>query len=274
MTTASSSESSQPTKRRRAEHRPRWGSAGPGHSPPSSDRRGRRPSRLLGLGAVVAAAAVLAGCSAGGSGKEAAGAPAPPPNLAPPSDPGPSAALASPSAGASPSALRPGVSTPRGGSGAASPRQQKPPFAADTNPDVSTAQAGRPVLVSVTKARRVGYDRYIFEFTNDDPDGHAPLGARPAWDVRYVSRSEAVMDGSGRPVPVGGASVLRIQFNGAAMHWDDGRSSLRRSVPDHDALSFGGDFEGQVTWFLGRDQKRPFRAVFLGHGRVAVDVVS
>lgn len=266
MTTASSSESSQPTRRRRAERWPSWGSAGPGQAPPTRARWGLYPRRLLGLGAVAIAAMVLSACSAG-SGKEAAR------DSAAPSGPAPSAALVSPSPDAPATGLQPRPPTPAGGGGgAASRRHQKPPFVADTNPDVSRAHAGHPVLVSVTKASGLGDDRYVFEFTNDDPEGHAPLGARPAWDVRYVSRSEAVTDGSGRPVPVGGASVLRMQFNGAAMHWDDGRSSLKRSVPDHDALSFGGDFEGQVTWFLGRDQKRAFRAVFLGQGRVAVDV--
>ena len=216
---------------------------------------------------VATAVIVLAGCSAGGTDTDTAGTSASPSQVPPP------AALAL-SRGAPPPALSPPAPTGRvaGGKGASS-QEQKLPFVADARPDVSTPHAGYPVLVSVVKASRVGYDRYVFEFTNDDPEGDAPLAARPAWDVRHVSPRDVVMDGSGSTVSVGGASVLRIQFKGAAMHWEDGRSSLKRSVPDDDALSFGGDFEGQVTWFLGREQKSPFRTVFLGQGRVAVDVV-
>jgi hypothetical protein len=35
----------------------------------------------------------------------------------------------------------------------------------------------------------------------------------------------------------------------------------------------GGDFEGYVTWFLGLDEERPFRA-FWTDGKVVVDVVT
>ncbi len=151
---------------------------------------------------------------------------------------------------------------------------KKLPFRADTRSDVSSAQQGNPVLVSVTKGSHRGYVRYVFEFANNDPEGHSPLVARPAWDVRYVPRSEAVQDGSGDPVPVGGRERLRIRFEGAAMHWDDGRSSLTRSVPDHDPLVFAGDYEGYVNWFLGLDTQRPFRAFFTDNNKVVIDVVQ
>jgi hypothetical protein len=49
---------------------------------------------------------------------------------------------------------------------------------------------------------------------------------------------------------------------------------LFRSVPDEPPdLVFGGDFENQVTWFYGAEEERPFRALYVGAGRVAVDVV-
>ncbi|MDP8930688.1 MAG: hypothetical protein M3O70_19505, partial [Actinomycetota bacterium] len=119
-----------------------------------------------------------------------------------------------------------------------------------------------------------GYVRYVFEFASNHPEGHSPLVARPAWNVRYVPESEAVMDGSGKPVPVGGSERLRIDFEGAAMHWDDGSVSLTRSVPDHDPLVFGSDFEGTVAWFLGLDKQTPFRVFFTDNNKVVLDVVQ
>ena len=139
---------------------------------------------------------------------------------------------------------------------------------------MSSTHQGYPVLVSVTKGIHAGFVRYVFEFANNDPEGHQPLGARPAWDVRYVPRSEAILDGSGETVPVGGNAILRIVFRGAAMHWDDGRSSLARSVEDHDPLVAGGDYEGQVAWFLGLDHEQPFRVFFVAHAKVVVDMVD
>lgn len=158
-----------------------------------------------------------------------------------------------------------------GRSGATGPAM---PFVADTRPDTSSTTVGFPVLVSVTKGDHPGYVRYVFDFDDNRPEGRRADGARPAWDVRYVPRSEVVQDGSGFPVPVEGTAVLRIAFQGAAMHWDDGSVSLRHSRDVHERLRFGGDFEGYVTWFLGLDGERPFRAFFTGSDKVVVDVVT
>jgi len=150
------------------------------------------------------------------------------------------------------------------------------PFVADTKPDVSTEREGSPVLGSVSKGFHDGYVRYVFTFYHDDFEGHQPWRqyARPAWDVRYVPRSEAVQDGSGEPVVnVGAEAHLKIRFE-ADMHDSVGHSSLQSSVGDEDALVFGGDFEHRVTWFYGSDAQRPFRVEYVGDGRVLVDVVS
>lgn len=152
----------------------------------------------------------------------------------------------------------------------------QPPFKADTRPDVSSTRQGFPLLVKVAKGDHPGYVRYVFQFTNNDPEGHQPLGvAQPAWEVRYIEPVDAVVDGSGEQAAVGGNIVLRILFDGAAMHADDGSSSLKESVQDDDALSFGSDFEGRVIWFLGLERKQPFRAFFVGgSNQVVVDIVT
>ena len=210
--------------------------------------------------ALVATGATLAlsACSSGGS--EDAGASFTPTTVGepPPSSPAPETPQ--------PSARPGGTAT----------EQRRPPFVADTDPDVSTAQEGYPVLVSVAQGEHDGHRRYVFNFRHADPEGHQPWRrhARPPWDVRYVPRSEAVMDGSGEPVANSGARHhLRIRFQ-ADMHHADGSSSLERSVDEESLeLVFGGDFENQVNWFYGAEEKRPFRVFYVGDGRVAVDVV-
>ncbi|MDQ4130720.1 MAG: hypothetical protein M3133_07015 [Actinomycetota bacterium] len=146
---------------------------------------------------------------------------------------------------------------------------------ADRAPKTSSVRQGSPVLIGVRTGRHPGYTRYVFDFVNDDPEGHSPLGsARPGWDVRYVPPAQAVQDGSGDPPPVGGAVYLRIRFEGAAAHYDDGSPSIRYGLDAHSPLGFGGDFEGRVTWFLGLDNERPFRVLFIENNRVAVDVAD
>ena len=170
----------------------------------------------------------------------------------------------------------PGRGETSGKAGSTATKDQRLPFVADTNPDLSNQREGFPVLVAVTQGEHNGYRRYVFTFDHADPEGHQPWRrhARPAWDVRYVPASQAVMDGSGDPVAnVGAKAHLRIQFQ-ADMHYADGRSSLKRSVGDEPPrLVFGGDFENQVTWFYGAEKQRPFRVWYVGDGRVAVDVV-
>ena len=146
---------------------------------------------------------------------------------------------------------------------------------ADRGPETSSVHQGSPVLLGVRMGNHPGYTRYVFDFTNNDPEGHSPAGsARPAWDVRYVPRSEVIQDGSGDPVPVGGAVHLRIRFDGAAAHYDDGSSSIRYGLDAHAPLAFGGDFEGRVVWFLGLDRQQPFRVSFVAPDKVAVDVAT
>ena len=166
------------------------------------------------------------------------------------------------------------ASTPSKTSGATA---QRPAALADADrrPKTSSLRQGTPVLVGVRTGRHPGYTRYVFDFVNDDPEGHSPLGsARPGWDVRYVPPSQAVQDGSGDPPPVGGAVYLRIRFDGAAAHYGDGSPSIRYGLDAHAPLGFGGDFEGRVTWFLGLEGERAFKVFFVENNKVVVDVAD
>lgn len=219
--------------------------------------RGRRRWAVATV-VVLAAVTVLSACSSG-EGDQSAGAA--PTTQVPPT--------AAPTTGVSPRPDRgPTTSAPRAPAGL--------PFAADTGPEVSSVTEGYPVLVSVTQGERDGYRRYVFTFKHADPEGQQPGRefARPAWDVRYVPASQAVMSGSGEPVVnVGANAHLRIAFT-ADMHYADGRSALTTSVNDEPPdLAFGGDFENRVSWFYGARSQRPFRVTYVDQGRVAVDIV-
>jgi hypothetical protein len=182
--------------------------------------------------------------------------------------------------GAAATSATPGLGSGRQSSptsGASQSQPAKPlPFAADTKPDTSTTVEGYPVLVSVTQGEHNGYRRYVFTFRHMDPEGHQPwrVFARPAWDVRYVPASQAVMDASGDPLPNGGAAAhLRIVFH-ADVHDREGHSTLERSVNDEPPdLAFAGDFENRASWVYGAPIEQPFRVEYVGDGRVAVDIV-
>ena len=154
------------------------------------------------------------------------------------------------------------------------------PFVADTRPDTSPPAQGFSTLVGVDRGEHPGYVRYVFHFEyhdfhvedHDRQGGPAPP-FRPAWDVRYVPRSQVTRHGSGHPVPVEGAAVLEITFEGASLHRRDGSMPLQGPLDLYD-LRFGGAFEGYITWFLGREEERPFRAFFTGGDKVVVDVVT
>ncbi len=233
---------------------------------PHSRTPARRRRRWLGACLVLATGLAVA-ASGGDDGPTAAGQPTDTTEAVSPTLPTPAETTTG-------SGADQGPSTTADRSGAQ--QQTSLPFSADTRPDTSNVREGYPVLVEVRQGEHPGYRRYVFTFRHADPEGHQPWRqfARPPWDARYVSSSEAVMDGSGDPVANQGAAAhLRIVFH-ADMHYADGRSSLERSVNDFPPdLVFGGDFENRVTWFYGASAQRPFRVEYVGDGRVAVDIV-
>lgn len=220
---------------------------------------------------VLAAVATLGLAACGGQDETRVVGPAPtraPSSVATPPDAGDGEATSSVPQGTSPRSTSPG--TPR-------PPASEPPALpdADRRPKTSSVHQGSPVILGVRAGNHPGYTRYVFDFTNADPEGHSPSGsARPGWDVRYVPPSEAVQDGSGDPAPVGGAVYLRIRFDGTAAHYEDGSPSIRYGLDAHAPLGFGGDFEGRVTWFLGLEREQPFRVLFVENNKVAVDVAG
>ena len=173
---------------------------------------------------------------------------------------------------ATPTTTEPGRQT---GSGGTSPPTTGAglPFVADTRPDTSPPPQGLSTLVGVDRGEHPGYVRYVFHFEDHFRERVGAAPHRPAWNVRYVPRSQVIRHGSGHPVPVDGSAVLEITFEGASLQWSDGSMSMQGPFDLYD-LTFGGAFEGYVTWFLGLDGERPFRAFSTDGDKVVVDVVT
>ena len=124
-----------------------------------------------------------------------------------------------------------------------------------------------PVLVAVRAAHRDGVDRVVFEFR----------GGLPATrQVGYVDRLFA--DGSGRRVRVAGQALLRVRFERAQAHTDDGSPTAapRRvayALPNVMTAVRAGDFEAVTTYGLGLAKRTPVRVTTLqAPPRVVVEV--
>jgi hypothetical protein len=124
-----------------------------------------------------------------------------------------------------------------------------------------------PVLVAVRAAHRDGVDRVVFEFR----------GGLPAKrEVGYVDRLFA--DGSGRRVRVAGQALLRVRFERAQAHTDDGSPTAapRRvayPLPNVMTAVRAGDFEAVTTYGLGLAKRTPVRVTTLqAPPRVVVEV--
>lgn len=124
-----------------------------------------------------------------------------------------------------------------------------------------------PVLVGVRAAHRGDVDRIVFEFR----------GGLPATrQVGYVDRLFA--DGSGRRVRVAGQALLRMRFEPAQAHNDDGSPTAapRRvayALPNVMTAVRAGDFEAVTTYGLGLARRTRVRVTTLqAPPRVVVEI--
>lgn len=139
--------------------------------------------------------------------------------------------------------------------------------AAAPQPAAVASQApAMPTLVDVRAEHRDGVDRVVFRFR----------GPAPTTRVRYVDR--LIADGSGRPVRVAGRAVLRVRFEPAKAHTDDGVATpapRRRAfaLPNVMTAVRAGDFEGVTTYGLGLARRARVRVTTLtAPTRVVVSV--
>jgi hypothetical protein len=124
-----------------------------------------------------------------------------------------------------------------------------------------------PVLVAVRAAHRGDVDRVVFEFRGGLPADR---------QVDYVDTLFA--DGSGRRVHVAGRALLRVRFEPAAAHTDDGAPTAapRRvafALPNVLTAVRSGDFEAVTTYGLGLAKRSRVRVTPLqAPPRVVVEV--
>lgn len=138
--------------------------------------------------------------------------------------------------------------------------------AASPGPPAPSAAPQTPVLVAVRAAHRDDVDRVVFEFR----------GGVPGHRVGYVGRLFA--DGSGRRVHVAGRALLRVRFEPAQAHEDDGSSTeaprrVAFPLPNVMTAVRAGDFEGVTTYGLGLAKQTRVRVTTLqAPPRVVVEV--
>ena len=127
------------------------------------------------------------------------------------------------------------------------------------------------MLTDVRVADHASFDRIVLEFTGT---------GIPGWTVNYVH--EAVLDGSGEAVTLGGDAILDIYASGTTYPGSEGEyySGPRQFEPENggdvDDVHVGGTFEGYTQVLAGIDgHPVPFRVFALADpSRLVVDVVD
>ena len=140
---------------------------------------------------------------------------------------------------------------------------------------VSTPVSAKQQLTDVRVGQQNGFDRIVFEFANSSQP--------PGYKVGYVDRP-VQEDGSGKPVPVSGDSVLEIHMESASgVDLSGGKvtptyTGPKRLTPGGTAvvdLTEAGDFEGVLRWVAGVKGHPAFKVSTLtGPTRLVVDVAG
>lgn len=150
------------------------------------------------------------------------------------------------------------------------PADGVPPFPAST--ERATAEHSGEwglVFTDVRVAEHEGFDRIVLEFTGT---------GIPGWTVNYVD--EAVLDGSGVEVDLGGDAILDFYASGTTWPAADYYSGPKQIEPENGGavsdVHVGGTFEGYTQVLAGIDGVPvPFRVFTLTDpSRLVVDVVD
>ena len=224
--------------------------------------------------AVVVLAITVAGC--GGSESTAEGGTESSPTQAPTAAP-----TTTPTPTPTPAPTPEGTASEPTTAGAEEPAEADLPAPA-TEPTESdgfptTMGEGPVFLDSVELGDHEGYERVVFTF-----DGAEAL---PSWRVEYVD--EVRQSGSGNPVEVAGSAYLNVTLSGATgvdlsgeqpeevYTGPDRLSGSDAALSAVQEVVEAGDFEATMSWAIGVDEQRPFRAFTLTDpARLVVDVVT
>ena len=150
------------------------------------------------------------------------------------------------------------------------PTDGVPPSPENTAPETAEPSGeGDLVFTDVRVAEHESFDRIVLEFTGT---------GIPGWTVSYVD--EAVLDGSGEAVTLGGDAILDIYASGTTWPAADYDSGPRQFEPENGGdvsdVHVGGTFEGYTQVLAGIDgDPLPFRVFALTDpSRLVVDVVD
>jgi hypothetical protein len=157
----------------------------------------------------------------------------------------------------------------------ATPAEEPTGGGAPAFPVTTAAQTARNagewdlVLTGVHVAEHGRFDRIVLEFKGT---------GIPGWSVNYVD--DAVLDGSGNAVALGGDAILDIYASGTTWPAADYYSGPEQFEPENGGdvkdVYVGGTFEGYTQVLAGIDGRRvPFRVFPLSDpARLIVDIVG
>lgn len=177
--------------------------------------------------------------------------------------------LAAPPTAGTPTTQKPPPDVSAPGTPAAGPMQNPPAFPDDTAPQTGRSSArAELVLTDVRVGEHAGFDRIVLEFSGT---------GTPGWAVDYVE--EAVLDGSGDVVTLGGDAILNISASRTTWPASDYYSGPGRLEAQNGGITdvhVGGTFEGYTQVLAAVDDAPvPFRVFTLaGPSRLVVDVVD
>ncbi len=130
------------------------------------------------------------------------------------------------------------------------------------------------LLSDVRVASQPGFDRVVFEFTDDQV---------PGYDIAYLD-GPARQDGSGEEVPVAGDALLEIRLAPASgVNLREGTFEQTYTGPDRvegdtrvvTEVVRIGDFEANLTWAVGLHDEVPYRVeVLKDPPRIVIDLAT
>jgi hypothetical protein len=163
-----------------------------------------------------------------------------------------------------------GETTTAQASASAGPTTDTPAFPADTADQFAEPSGGWDLVFTDVRVDELdGFDRIVLEFTGTGV---------PGWSAGYVD--EAVLDGSGRVVTLGGDAILDIYASGTTWPGSGYYSGPRRVAPANGGhvpeLYVAGTFEGYTQVLAGIEGDRvPFRVFALADpARLVVDLLD
>ncbi len=144
-----------------------------------------------------------------------------------------------------------------------------PAFVADTRDQVGQPDGQSEVVTGVRASTETGYEQVVFAVKGEP-------GAVPGFRVGYVESPTA--DPSGKPVPVQGKAYLQVYVSGVS-GTPPAEEIVTGTFPGTGAaivqVVVGPAFEGMHQFFIGLDQKRPFRVrAGADPGRVVVQLLA